>query len=91
MVTVDTPLLNRALQLYQARPDKNLGNDGLYFDQGFTDAVTADKHFVQAGYQALLLERSMSASVNIRQHSVLPKGTGWLSKVQKKERSDSFN
>jgi predicted nucleic acid-binding protein len=61
VVGVDTPLLSSALELYQARPDKHWGlTDCLSFvamqTQGLTEAVTADVHFVQAGYRALLLE-----------------------------------
>ncbi len=61
VVTVDTQLLNRALQLYQCRPDKTWGlTDCISFvvmqEQGIIIAATADKHFFQAGYQALLLE-----------------------------------
>ncbi len=59
VVTVDTQLLNRAIQLYQTRPDKTWGlTDCIAFvvmeEQSLMDAVTADKHFVQAGYRALL-------------------------------------
>lgn len=62
VVTVDTQLLTRALELYEARPDKTWGlTDCISFvvmhEQGLTDAVTADKHFLQAGYRALLLEQ----------------------------------
>jgi predicted nucleic acid-binding protein len=61
VVSVDTPLLMRALQLYQARSDKAWGlTDCISFivmqDQSLMDAVTVDHHFVQAGYRALLLE-----------------------------------
>ena len=61
VVSVDTPLLTRALQLYHERPDKTWGlTDCISFvvmqSQGLTDAVTADEHFVQAGYRALLRE-----------------------------------
>ncbi len=61
VVTVDTPLLNRALQLYNERPDKTWGlTDCISFimmwDRGLIDAVTADVHFVQAGFRALLRE-----------------------------------
>jgi hypothetical protein len=60
VVTVDTALLNRALQLYRARLDKMWGlTDCVSFvvmqEQGLTDAATADEHFTQAGYRALLL------------------------------------
>jgi uncharacterized protein len=59
VVPVDTPLLTRALQLYHERPDKTWGlTDCISFvvmwEQGLTDAVTADVHFVQAGFRALL-------------------------------------
>jgi predicted nucleic acid-binding protein len=48
------------LQLYAARIDKNWGlTDCISFvvmqDQNLVEAATADLHFVQAGYQALLL------------------------------------
>lgn len=61
VVSVDTPLLTRALQLYRERPDKTWGlTDCISFvvmqEQDLTDAVTADEHFVQAGYRALLRE-----------------------------------
>ena len=61
VVSVDTPLLTRALQLYHERPDKTWGlTDCISFvvmqEQGLTDAVTADEHFIQAGYRALLRE-----------------------------------
>lgn len=61
VVSVDTQLLNRALQLYEARPDKTWGlTDCISFivmqEQGLTNAVTADRDFVQAGYRALMLE-----------------------------------
>ncbi len=61
VVTVDTSLLTRALQLYNERPDKTWGfTDCISFvvmrEQGLTDAVTADMHFVQAGFRALLRE-----------------------------------
>ncbi|HZF39797.1 MAG TPA: PIN domain-containing protein [Blastocatellia bacterium] len=61
VVSVDTFLLDRATQLYGARHDKTWGlTDCISFvvmqKQGLTDAVTADEHFVQAGFRALLLE-----------------------------------
>jgi hypothetical protein len=60
VVTIDTPLLTRALNLYKTRSDKSWGlTDCISFvvmeEHGLTEAVTADRHFVQAGYQALLL------------------------------------
>ena len=61
VVSIDTVLLARALQLYQERADKEWGlTDCISFvvmqEEGLTEAVTADQHFVQAGYRALLLE-----------------------------------
>jgi hypothetical protein len=60
VVSVDTALLSRALQLYASRKDKTWGlTDCISFvvmqDHNLTDAVTADEHFVQSGYRALLL------------------------------------
>jgi predicted nucleic acid-binding protein len=61
IVSVDTALLNRALKLYEERPDKTWGlTDCISFvvmqEQGLTDAATADEDFLQAGYRALLIE-----------------------------------
>ena len=59
VVSVDTALLDRALELYGARPEKDWGlTDCISFvvmkEQGLIYAVTADIHFVQAGFVALL-------------------------------------
>lgn len=61
IVSVGTALLRRALDLYRARPDKEWGlTDCISFivmqDQDLRDALTADEHFVQAGFRALMLE-----------------------------------
>lgn len=61
VVSVNTALLQRALELYRSREDKNWGlTDCISFvvmqEQNLTDALTADRHFVQAGYRALMLE-----------------------------------
>jgi predicted nucleic acid-binding protein len=61
VVPVDTALLHRALTLYRERLDKTWGlTDCISFtvmtEQDLTDAVTADHHFRQAGFRALLLE-----------------------------------
>jgi len=58
---VDQPLLVRGLQLFEHRPDKTWSlTDCISFtvmdDLGILDAATADQHFVQAGYRALLAE-----------------------------------
>jgi predicted nucleic acid-binding protein len=63
IVAVDAALLDRSLQLYAARADKEWGlTNCISFvvmqDQGLTDAATADAHFRQAGFRALLLDRS---------------------------------
>jgi predicted nucleic acid-binding protein len=67
MVSVDTPLLMRALDLYDGRSDKRWGlTDCISFtvmqEQGLTDAATADEHFVQAGYRALMLGKPASGA-----------------------------
>ena len=54
-------LFGRALDLYSARSDKDWSlTDCISFvvmtDQGLQRALTADLHFVQAGFQALLRE-----------------------------------
>jgi len=61
VVSVDTSLLTRSLQLYESRQDKPWGlTDCISFvvmeDNKLSGAVTTDKHFVQAGYQAILLD-----------------------------------
>ncbi|WP_448574434.1 type II toxin-antitoxin system VapC family toxin [Trichothermofontia sp.] len=61
VVTIDTNLLDQALNLYQSRPDKSWGlTDCTSFvvmsTHNLTDAVTSDRHFIQAGFRALMLE-----------------------------------
>ena len=61
IVSVDTNLLMQALALYQSRSDKTWGlTDCISFvvmqQQNLTDAVTGDRHFVQAGFRALMLD-----------------------------------
>lgn len=61
IVTVTTDLLSRALELYHSRQDKAWGlTDCISFvvmqDHNLTDALTADKHFQQAGFRPLLLD-----------------------------------
>jgi len=61
VVSVNTELLMQALALYQSRSDKSWGlTDCVSFvvmqQQNLTDAVTGDRHFVQAGFRALMLE-----------------------------------
>jgi uncharacterized protein len=63
IVSVNTSLLKQALELYNSRSDKAWGlTDCISFvvmtTHHLTDAATADRHFVQAGFQALMLEPS---------------------------------
>jgi predicted nucleic acid-binding protein len=56
---ITTKLFHRALDLYEARMDKEWGLvDCLSFlvmsDRGLTEALTSDEHFEQAGFIALL-------------------------------------
>jgi uncharacterized protein len=60
IVATADDLYLRALKLYQDREDKEWGLiDCMSFvvmnDRSLTDALTADKHFQQAGFNALLL------------------------------------
>jgi len=61
VISVDTSLLRRALDFYTNRGDKEWGlTDCISFlvmsDQGLKEAFTADEHFAQAGFLALLLD-----------------------------------
>src|SRR5439155_15299320 len=52
-------LLERGVALFRSRPDKNWPlTDRISFvvmeERGIGDALTADRHFVQAGFKALL-------------------------------------
>ncbi len=59
IVPLDSRLLQRGLELFTSRPDKNGSvTDCVSFlvmrDAGLTEALTADSHFEQAGFKALL-------------------------------------
>ncbi len=59
IIPVAEPLIQRAFELYKSRLDKEWGlTDCISFevmrDPGLSDALTADDHFRQAGFQALL-------------------------------------
>ncbi len=61
IIPTDGDRASRALALYAARPDKDWGlTDCLSFvvmeERGITVALSADQHFVQAGFRALLRE-----------------------------------
>lgn len=63
IVGIDTELLIQALALYESRTDKTWGlTDCISFvvmqTQRLNEAVTADRHFVQAGFRALMLDAS---------------------------------
>ena len=60
IVSITDALLAAAIALYSERIDKDWGmTDCLSFvimqQQGVTEPLTADRHFVQAGFEALLL------------------------------------
>ncbi len=61
IVRVNTILLQKGLSLYKERGDKSWGlTDCISFvvmnEEGLTDAMTTDKHFIQAGFCALMRE-----------------------------------
>jgi predicted nucleic acid-binding protein len=63
VVSVDSALLRRAIDLYHSRKDKEWGlTDCISFivmeDQGLTEALTTDEHFQQAGFGALLRDET---------------------------------
>lgn len=63
VVLVDSALLRRAIDFYQVREDKEWGlTDCISFivmeDNGLTEALTTDEHFLQAGFQTLLREET---------------------------------
>jgi predicted nucleic acid-binding protein len=63
VVPVTSALLESAINLYRDRPDKDWGlTDCISFEvmreNSLAEALTADRHFIQAGFRALLLEES---------------------------------
>lgn len=61
VVGVDTNRMRQALRLYRNRGDKGWGmtdclSFGVMQEQNLMEALTADEHFIQAGFRALLLE-----------------------------------
>ena len=61
IISVDSKLLKRAINLYENRGDKEWGlTDCISFivmdDNDLTVAFTADDHFVQAGFRARLID-----------------------------------
>jgi len=60
IIRLDESLFNKAFELYKTHTDKTWGLvDCISFvvmkENNITDALTSDKHFVQAGFRALLL------------------------------------
>jgi predicted nucleic acid-binding protein len=60
MIPVDSELLLYALNLYKSRSDKTWSlTDCISFtvmqENGLNDALTADRHFLQAGFRAMML------------------------------------
>ncbi len=65
VVRLTPELFDRAFALYQSHQDKEWGLiDCISFvvmgDSGVSDALTFDKHFVQAGFRALLREQDVN-------------------------------
>ena len=61
IVRLDESLFDRSLKLYRTHADKQWGMvDCVSFvvmkDRGIIDALTSDRHFVQAGFRALMLD-----------------------------------
>jgi uncharacterized protein len=61
VVSVDTRLFTQAVELYQSRPDKTWGlTDCISFvvmrTNNLSEALTTDRHFMQAGFRALMLD-----------------------------------
>lgn len=61
MVPIDDRLTEGALSLYETRGDKNwsltdCSSFVIMTERRLTDALTADRHFRQAGFRAVLLD-----------------------------------
>lgn len=61
IVRLNEALFDKAFKLYKSHTDKTWGLvDCISFvvmrERGITDALTSDKHFVQAGFRALMLD-----------------------------------
>lgn len=59
VISQSGPLFNKSLALYKARPDKGYSLTDctsmvVMKDRRLTEALTADHHFVQEGFEALL-------------------------------------
>jgi predicted nucleic acid-binding protein len=61
VIRLDERLFDRAFELYKSHTDKTWGLvDCISFvimrERGITDALTYDRHFIQAGFRALMLD-----------------------------------
>ncbi len=61
VIEINSDLSERGLEIYETYADKSWGLvDCISFvvmkEQNITDALTCDKHFVQAGFRALMLD-----------------------------------
>jgi len=61
IIRLDESLFNKAFELYKQHSDKTWGLvDCISFvvmrELGVSQALTSDKHFVQAGFRALMLD-----------------------------------
>ncbi|MCE9534254.1 MAG: PIN domain-containing protein [Planctomycetes bacterium] len=59
IIAADSALMTRAIELFQKRPDKewsltDCASFRIMQDHGLSEALTADHHFEQAGFIALL-------------------------------------
>jgi predicted nucleic acid-binding protein len=62
LVRFDSGIVDAALALYESRPDKSWSLTDCHSfrvmqSHALTDSLTADRHFQQAGFRALLLHR----------------------------------
>ena len=61
IIRLDEPLFDKAFKIYKTHADKSWGLvDCISFvvmkEHSMEDALTCDKHFVQAGFRALMLD-----------------------------------
>ena len=59
IIAADTAIMDRAIELFKRRPDKewslvDCASFVVMSDKGLTGALTGDHHFEQAGFRALL-------------------------------------
>jgi predicted nucleic acid-binding protein len=69
LILIDDDLLMRAVELYQARPDKTWGlvdcsSFVVMTQEGIREAITGDHHFEQAGFRRLLSDPDTKGGVS---------------------------